>query len=79
MERIVPRVRYDENNVYFSVHAYDSDADQVIVRSMARSGGKVQFVIDPGQTRRNAYVFIMGPSGGRWDGLCLNNLEELRE
>ena len=54
----------------------------VIVRSRARdgqilTGDNIQIALDPGLTRTNAYVFMMGPSGGRWDGLRLNNLEEL--
>jgi hypothetical protein len=35
--------------------------------------------LDPGQTRRNAYNFEIGASGGRTDNLELNNTEELRE
>ena len=39
----------------------------------------VMLYIDPGQTRRNAYNFEIGASGGRTDQLELNNTEELRE
>ena len=83
-ERTVVRVMYDENNLYFGVYAYDSEPDALIVRSMSRdgeitTGDNIQIALDPGQTRRNSYVFMIGPSGGRWDGLRLNNLEELPE
>jgi len=83
-ERTVLRVMYDENNLYFGVYAYDSEPDALIVRSMSRdgeitTGDNIQIALDPGQTRRNSYVFMIGPSGGRWDGLRLNNLEELPE
>jgi hypothetical protein len=83
-ERTVLRVMYDADNLYFSIYAYDSEPDALIVRSMSRdgeitTGDNIQLVLDPGQTRRNAYVFMIGPSGGRWDGLRLNNLEELPE
>jgi len=39
----------------------------------------VMIYIDPGQTRRNAYNFQIGASGGRTDELNLNNTEELTE
>jgi len=83
-ERTVVRIMYDENNLYFGVYAYDSEPDKLIVRSMSRdgeivTGDNIQIALDPGQTRRNSYVFMMGPSGGRWDGLRLNNIDELPE
>jgi hypothetical protein len=83
-ERTVLRVMHDENNFYLSVYAYDSEPDRVIVRSMSRDGEVVQgdhieITLDPGLTLRNAYAFRIGPSGGRWDGLRLNNLRELPE
>ena len=81
-EKTVIRVMYDANNLYFSVYAYDSNPEQTIVRSRARdgqilTGDNIQIILDPGQTRRNSYVFMMGPSGGRYDALRLNNVEEL--
>ena len=56
----------------------------IIARSMQRDGplftaNSVMLYIDPGQTRRNAYNFEIGASGGRTDQLELNNTEELRE
>jgi hypothetical protein len=83
-ERTVLRILYDENNLYFSFYSYDSDPSAIIARSMQRDGplftaDSVMLYIDPGQTRRNAYNFEMGASGGRTDQLELNNTEELRE
>lgn len=83
-ERTVLRVMYDDSNFYLSVYAYDSEPDRVIVRSMSRDGEVVQgdhveITLDPGLTLRNAYAFRIGPAGGRWDGLRLNNLQELPE
>ena len=83
-ERTELRIMFDQNNLYFGIHSYDSEPDQVIVRSMSRdgevtSGDNIQIALDPGLTRRNSYVFMIGPSGGRWDGLRLNNIEELPE
>jgi hypothetical protein len=81
-ERTVVRVMYDENKLYFSIYAYDGEPDLLVVRAMARdgplyTGDNVQIMLDPGLTRRNVYAFTMGPSGGRWDGLRLNRIEEL--
>jgi hypothetical protein len=83
-ERTVVRILYDENNLYFSFYNYDSTPDQIVARNMQRDGqvftsDSVMIYLDPGQTRRNAYNFEIGASGGRTDQLELNNTEELRE
>ena len=83
-ERTVVRILYDENNLYFSFYNYDSRPDQIVVRNMQRDGqvytsDSVMIYLDPGQTRRNAYNFEIGASGGRTDQLELNNTEELTE
>ena len=81
-ERTVLRVMYDANTIYFGIYAYDSEPDLLVVRAMARdgqifTGDNVQILLDPGGTRRNFYAFTIGPSGGRWDGLRLNAVEEV--
>lgn len=81
-ERTVVRVMYDENNLYFGVYAYDSEPDRITVRAMAHdgpieTGDKIAIYLDPGLTRRDAYFFQVGASGGRTDSLILNNAEEL--
>jgi hypothetical protein len=83
-ERTVVRILYDENNLYISFYNYDSAPDQIVVRNMQRDGqiytsDSVMIYLDPGQTRRNAYNFEIGASGGRTDQLELNNTEELTE
>lgn len=83
-ERTVVRILYDENNLYFAFYNYDSAPDDIVVRNMQRDGqgftsDSVMIYLDPGQTRRNAYNFEIGASGGRTDQLELNNTEELRE
>jgi hypothetical protein len=83
-ERTVVRILYDENNLYFSFYNYDSTPDQIVARNMQRDGqvytsDSVMIYLDPGQTRRNAYNFEIGASGGRTDQLELNNTEELTE
>jgi hypothetical protein len=83
-ERTEIRVLFDENNIYFGIHAYDSEPDQVIVRTLARDGelGTGDFIriyLDPAMTRRNAYVFDIGPEGARTEGLLENNADILFE
>jgi Domain of unknown function (DUF5916) len=83
-ERTVIRIMYDTENIYFGVYAYDSSPELITVRAMSRdgelnTGDNIQVALDPGLTRRNSYLFMMGPSGGRYDALRLNNTEELRE
>ena len=83
-ERTVVRILYDENNLYFSFYNYDSAPDQIVARNKQRDGhvytsDSVMIYLDPGQTRRNAYNFEIGASGGRTDQLELNNTEELTE
>src|SRR5262245_17299127 len=83
-ERTVLRIMFDENNLYIGAYAYDSMPDQVIARAMARdgdlfTGDTIGITLDPGVTRRNAYSFDMGPSGGRADSLLLNNQDDLDE
>jgi hypothetical protein len=81
-ERTELRIMFDSNNLYFGVYAYDREPDLIISRAMARdrdvfTGDNIGLAIDPGMTRRNAYLFQIGPSGGRYDALRLNNTEEL--
>jgi len=83
-ERTAVRIIYDENNLYVSFYNYDSRPDQIVIRNMQRDGqvytsDSVMLYLDPGQTRRNAYNFEIGASGGRTDQLELNNTQELRE
>jgi hypothetical protein len=83
-ERTVVRIMYDENNLYVGVYAYDSEPSQIIARAMARdgelfTGDNIGITLDPGLTRRNAYSFDVGPSGGRADSLLLNNANDLDE
>src|SRR5258705_166338 len=47
------------------------------VRAIVGAADNVRILIDPTQGRRNFYAFTIGPSGGRWDGLRLNSVEEL--
>jgi hypothetical protein len=81
-ERTTARLMYDENNLYIGIYAYDSNPDQLVIRTMQRdgqvwTGDNIFVTLDPGPTWRNAYTFQIGPSGGRQDALRLNNTREL--
>lgn len=77
-ERMEVRVLYDENNLYFSFKAFDSEPSKINATIKARDGsvGKDDFVriyLDPYMSRRDGYVFEVNPLGSRTDGLIQNN------
>jgi hypothetical protein len=83
-ERTELRIMYDDNAIYFGVHAFDQSPDRVLARGMARDGNLgagdfVRIVIDPGATRRNGYSFQVGASGGRVDSIIQNNTTNLNQ
>jgi len=83
-EKTELRVLYDAQNIYFYIYAYDTEPDRITLPPRARdavpgTGDFVRLFIDPFQTRRNAYVFDIGPSGGKFDGLIQNSKDTLPE
>ncbi len=81
-ERTEVRILYDEDNLYVGVYAYDSEPDLITLRAMARDGDLFfgdyfRVYLDPGQTRRNGYLFEIAATGGRRDAILQNNTENL--
>ena len=81
-ERTVVRVLYDENNLYFSIMAYDDEPSKITAHIKARDGQIDQddlfrIYLDPGMTRRNGYIFEVNPLGARREGLIQNNIDVL--
>jgi hypothetical protein len=81
-ERTEVRILYDEDNLYIGVYNYDSEPDQITLRTMARDGDLFfgdyfRIYLDPGQTRRNGYLFEIAATGGRRDAILQNNTENL--
>ena len=77
-QRTVARFLYDENTLYVSIYAYDTEPDKIVATVRARDGNVdvddgVRIYIDPEQTRRNAYYFEMNALGARVDALIQNN------
>jgi len=83
-ERTVLRIMYDENNLYFGIYNYDSTPNEILARSMQRDGplytaDSIVLQLDPSQSRRSAFSFEVGASGGRTDEIELNNTQELTQ
>lgn len=81
-ERTVVRVLYDENNMYFSIMAFDSEPEKITAHVKARDGqidadDIIRIYLDPSMTRRNGYIFEINPLGARREGLIQNNIDVL--
>jgi hypothetical protein len=83
-ERTDLRFLYDANNLYVYVYAYDRQPGLIRGTSMNRDGNyggddTVRVYLDPLNTRRNGYQFVMNSLGGRLDQLIQNNSDFIRE
>ncbi|MFM9862162.1 MAG: carbohydrate binding family 9 domain-containing protein [Micropepsaceae bacterium] len=83
-ERMEVRVLYDENNIYFAFHVYDSEPDKITASIKSRDGNLssndlIRIYLDPYKTRRDGYLFEVNPLGARFDGLLQNNSDILGE
>jgi hypothetical protein len=83
-ERTVVRVLYDENNIYFSIYAYDRTPGDITASVKARDGelskdDVFRIYFDPYMTRRDGYVFEVNALGARADSLVENNTTFLFE
>ncbi len=83
-EPTVVRFLYDENNLYVSIYAYDSQPDLLVARNKSRDGNlgvddTVRIYLDPQNTRRNSYYFEMNALGARVDALIQNNSDYIKE
>jgi Carbohydrate family 9 binding domain-like len=83
-ERSVVRVLYDENNLYFAIHAFDREPDKITASVKSRDGDLskddlFRIYLDPYLSRRDGYVFEVNPLGARADALVENNSNFLTE
>jgi len=83
-ERTDVRFLYDAENLYVYVYAYDRRPDLIRGTSMNRDGNfggddTVRIYLDPSNTRRNGYQFVLNSLGGRLDQLIQNNTDFVRE
>ncbi len=83
-ERTELRLLYDAENLYIAVYAYDRNPEQIRATTKNRDGSfavddTVRITLDPLNTRRNGYLFVMNALGGRIDDLIQNNTDFIRE
>jgi Carbohydrate family 9 binding domain-like len=83
-ERTDVRFLYDTNNLYVYIYAYDRRPELIRGTSMNRDGNfggddTVRVYLDPLNTRRNGYQFVLNSLGGRIDQLIQNNSDFIRE
>ena len=83
-ERTELRFLYDAENLYISVYAYDRNPELIRATTKNRDGSfavddTVRITLDPQNTRRNGYLFVMNALGGRIDDLVQNNTDFIRE
>ena len=83
-ERTELRFLYDAENLYIAVYAYDRQPDLIRATTKNRDGSfagddTVRITLDPLNTRRNAYLFVMNALGGRIDDLIQNNTDFIRQ
>jgi hypothetical protein len=78
-ERTDVWVSFDDDNLYLSARAHDSDMEHLVATEMRRDSNTmfqgndvVTFVLDPFYDRRNALSFTINPIGGRSDTQVTN-------
>ena len=77
-ERTDVWVTFDDNAVYVTIRAWESEPDRLIAKEMRRDStnitqnDSVAFVLDTFNDRRNGVVFTVTPIGGRMDGQISN-------
>ncbi|WP_025664967.1 DUF5916 domain-containing protein [Aquimarina megaterium] len=71
------QITFDDSFIYLGVHAKEPEPDKIINRNLLRDGWYgddfIAFGIDPNQTKKNALVFSIYPSGSRYDMAISND------
>jgi hypothetical protein len=75
------RVLYDQDNLYFAIHARDSEAGRVIISELRKdfnrdNGDSIVIALDTFHDERNAYQFATNPAGAKWDAQMNNEGRE---
>ena len=71
-------ISYDDENVYVSVHAYETQPGRMILNEMRRDSDQLRenenfaFAFDTFYDRRNSFNFSFSPLGGRMDAQNTN-------
>jgi hypothetical protein len=80
-QKTIVRVLYDQENLYFGVHAYDTEPNRVIISELKKDfnrdfGDTIEFVLDTFRDERNGYLFAINAAGAKWDGQMTNEGRE---
>jgi len=83
-ERTDVRFLYDANTLYVYIYSYDTHPERIRGTSKNRDGNfggddTIRVYLDPLNTRRNGYQFVLNSLGGRLDQLIQNNTDFVRE
>jgi hypothetical protein len=73
-ERTEVRVLFDDKNIYFGIHAFDSEASHINARDLVRDSSfpnddRIEILLDTYHDRRNAFRFAVNPLGTQQDAL----------
>jgi hypothetical protein len=82
-ERTDVRFLYDADNLYVHIYSYDQQPERIRGSTMNRDGSflgddTVRIYLDPLNTRRDGYQFVVNSLGGRIDQLIQNNSDFIR-
>ena len=79
-ERTETWIAFDEDNIYVSFKAWDSQMETLIATEMRRDNNNnwqgndlVSFIFDTFYDRRSSFTFTANPLGGRSDGTMVND------
>lgn len=69
---------YDERTLYIGFHLFDTDTDKINRAVLARDGqlrdeDAIRVILDPFDTKRDAYFFATNANGAKVDALIENN------
>jgi hypothetical protein len=79
IERTEFRVLYDQHNLYIGVWCFDSNPEGIVGRVMQHEGNVSDddyfyVMLDTFHDRRNGYLFLVNPVGGRMESLVTENI-----
>lgn len=78
-------ILFDDDNVYVAARLWESQPDRMVVNEMRHDGANMMqnenfsFIFDTFYDRRNGFLFIVNPLGGRTEGQVTNERQYLRD
>ncbi len=76
-ERTEVRILFDDENIYFALRCFDSQADRLVANHMRRDADleendNIQIILDPYNDHRGGFFFSTNPLGARQDLLLID-------